>query len=218
MVAVEHDRDAGTLVQQLSPANVTCIPETHGSHLLEEQVPLHVVISARQVREEAPAGVLVLPQPLCKAEVVKDVVRDVAPAYEGRLTRRDEDAERQLQAVGNGLGHDSHIRVEEADGPVTRQLIRWLARLEEELEGCMEDGAESRGGAGVERLLDSRDEEWEDCVAKALVELIGEAVWTGSCSNAALAEHMLQLCQRESSPPLFNVRCKTGCEARGRGC
>jgi hypothetical protein len=142
----------------------------------------------------------------------------VAPALEGRLTRGDEYAERQLQAVGDSLGHDEHIRVEEADGPVTRQLIRRLARLEEELEGCMEDGAESRGGARVERLLDSRDEEWEDCVAKALVELIGEAVWTGSCSNTALAEHMLQLCQREASPPLFNVRCKTGCEAWGRGC
>jgi hypothetical protein len=77
----------------------------------------------------------------------------VAPALEGRLTRGDEYAERQLQAVGDSLGHDEHIRVEEADGPVARQLVRWLARLEEKLEGCVKDGAESRGGAGVKRLI-----------------------------------------------------------------
>jgi hypothetical protein len=67
VVAIEHDGDVRAPVQELSPPHMAGLPEPHRAHGVKQEVPLHVVVGARQVHQQAPAGVIVAAQPLCEA-------------------------------------------------------------------------------------------------------------------------------------------------------
>jgi hypothetical protein len=84
-----------------------------------------------------------------EAEVVADVVADVAPDQEGGLSDIDEVLEWPLQAIGHDQHDELDVGIEEGDGAVAGELKWGLAGFEEEADDPLEEGGEGGGSGGV---------------------------------------------------------------------
>jgi hypothetical protein len=61
---------------------------------------------------------------------MQEVVRDITSLDESGLAGIHEEVQGKLEAIGDDLGDEANVGVEQANGAVARQLVRWFVRLE----------------------------------------------------------------------------------------
>ena len=175
--AVHFDAPRRAPVEDHGPADVALRFEAHGQHGVPQQAPVHVVIGTLQVHEQQPQVSAPLPQVVHQPQVELYVVRDVAAIDEGRLRGADDDFQRDLQAVGQHLGHQARVNVQQGDRAVAALLVRRLAWLGDQSEEALEEvGQRGIRRHVVEGLVDRRDQQPAHRPPEVGVELDGEPI------------------------------------------
>jgi len=116
--AVDAHAGCATLVQQLSPPDVSHLIEAHCAHARFQEPPIHCIICSSEICEQQPARMVLFAQVVRQAEVIEHVVSNLPAMDEGGLRGINHRVQGRLQTIGNRLCQDLDIAVEQRDGPV----------------------------------------------------------------------------------------------------
>jgi hypothetical protein len=83
-------------------------------------------------------------EPGAEAEVVADIVRDVAATDEGRLDNINDIVHRALEAIGDDEHEQFDVAVEKGDGAIASQLVFRLPVFGDEADDAIKQFKERR--------------------------------------------------------------------------